>query len=358
MKKIVLIYGGRSAEREVSVWSAFSVLKAMDYTQVEVQTVFISKEGDWVKGTLFTAPPKNEGELHLSYAISKEDDAPDYTGVIISPSEIYEKGAIAFPVLHGPMGEDGTIQGFFETIKMAYVGSGVLASANGMDKIMTKHLLQVAGIPQVPFVPVLRNEWKTSPKTIFDLCEGTLVYPLFVKPANMGSSVGISKVENRQELQKAFELAFEYDSRVIVEQGIDAREIEIGLLGNEEVKTTLPGEIVKEAAFYDYNEKYIDNKIQMAIPAEVESEIVVKAREYAKRAFQILDGSGLSRADFFLTKNGELFLNELNTMPGFTQFSMYPLLWENMGLSYSDLIKELITLGEKRFEVRQGYFKN
>jgi D-alanine-D-alanine ligase len=227
-----------------------------------------------------------------------------------------------------------------------------------MDKIMTKHLLQVAGIPQVPYVAVIKNTWLENPKQIFDQCEGTLLYPVFVKPANMGSSVGISKAESRVELQAALTEAFKYDSRAIVEQGIDAREIEIAVLGNDDVRTTLPGEIVKEVAFYDYNEKYINNTIQMDIPAKVDPAIMAKAREYAKLAYQSLDASGLSRADFFLTAKGELFLNELNTMPGFTEFSMYPLLWENMGLKYTDLVEELIKLAELRFAQRQSFYNN
>jgi D-alanine-D-alanine ligase len=227
-----------------------------------------------------------------------------------------------------------------------------------MDKIMTKHLLQVAGIPQVPYVAVIKNTWLENPKKIFDQCEGTLIYPVFVKPANMGSSVGISKAESRVELQAALTEAFKFDSRAIVEQGIDAREIEIAVLGNDDVRTTLPGEIVKEVAFYDYNEKYINNTIKMAIPASVDPAVAAKAREYAKLAYQTLDASGLSRADFFLTQKGELFLNELNTMPGFTEFSMYPLLWENMGLKYTDLIEELIKLAELRFELRQTFYNN
>ncbi|MDR0922112.1 MAG: D-alanine--D-alanine ligase [Lactobacillales bacterium] len=357
-KKIILLYGGRSAEREISILSAFSVLNAIFYDYYEVQTVFISKEGDWVKGPLLIEAPENEEILHLTWATTPEDAHTDYTGRLISPSSIKEENAVVFPVLHGPMGEDGTIQGFLETISMPYVGAGVLASANGMDKIMTKHLLQVAGIPQVPYMPVIKTAWKENPRSIFEKCEGSLFYPMFVKPANMGSSVGISKAESRVELQEALQEAFKYDSRAIVEQGIDAREIEVAVLGNDDVRTTYPGEIVKDVAFYDYNAKYIDNQIEMQIPANVEPEVMEKAREYAKKAYTILDGSGLSRCDFFLSNKNELFLNELNTMPGFTQFSMYPLLWENMGLKYGDLIEELIQLAEKRFALRQSYFEN
>lgn len=347
--KIVLLYGGRSAEHDVSILSAFSVLNAIYYDYYQVQLVFITKDGKWVKGPLLTEKPKNDSILKLTW------DTEDATGEIISPSMIKEDNAVVFPLLHGPNGEDGTIQGFLETIDMPYIGAGVLTSACGMDKIMTKYILQAAGIPQVPYVPVLKNLWKENPKQIFEQCEGTLLYPMFVKPANMGSSVGISKAENREELQNALQEAYKYDTRAIVEQGIEAREIEVAILGNEDVRTTLAGEIVKDVAFYDYNSKYIDNQIVMQIPAEVTEDVQQKAQEFAKKAYVMLGGSGLSRCDFFLTNKNELFLNELNTMPGFTQYSMYPSLWEKMGLKYGDLIEELIQLALKRYEQRQSF---
>lgn len=347
--KIVLLYGGRSAEHDVSILSAYSVLNAIYYDYYQVQLVFITKDGKWVKGPLLTEKPKNESVLNLTW------DTKDATGEIISPSTIKEDDAVVFPLLHGPNGEDGTIQGFLETIDMPYIGAGVLTSACGMDKIMTKYILQAAGIPQVPYVPVLKNLWKENPKQIFEQCEGTLLYPMFVKPANMGSSVGISKAENREELQNSLQEAYKYDTRAIVEQGIEAREIEVAILGNEDVRTTLAGEIVKDVAFYDYNSKYIDNQIVMQIPAEVTEDVQEKAQEFAKKAYIMLGGSGLSRCDFFLTNKNELFLNELNTMPGFTQYSMYPSLWEKMGLKYGDLIEELIQLALKRYKQRQSF---
>lgn len=354
--KIVLLYGGKSEEHEVSILSAFSILKAVYYNYYQVQLVYISKEGQWVKGPLLTEAPEEESVLHLTWNPQGEtSEGDDFTGKVITPCEIKEEDSIVFPILHGPNGEDGTIQGFLETMDIPYVGTGVLASATAMDKIMTKYLLQTVGIPQVPFVPVLENQWKENPKQIFEQCEGSLIYPMYIKPANMGSSVGISKAENRAELQYALKEAYKYDSRVIVEQGIEAREIEVAILGNEDVRTTSAGEIVKDVEFYDYNSKYIDNKITMQIPAEIPAEVHQEARKYAKKAYMVLDGSGLSRCDFFLTSKNELFLNELNTMPGFTQFSMYPLLWENMGLKYSDLIEELIQLALNRYKQRRRH---
>lgn len=355
--KITMLYGGRSAEHDVSILSAFSVLNAIYYNYYEVQLVFIDKDGTWVKGPLLTEKPASAELLHLTWDVSGQETV-GFTGHIINPGAIKEPDTIVFPVLHGPNGEDGTIQGFLETLNMPYVGTGVMTSACCMDKIMTKYILQSAGVPQVPYVPVIENQWKENPKQIFEQCEGTLLYPMFVKPANLGSSVGISKATNREELQNALQEAYRFDSRAIVEQGIEAREIEVALLGNEDVRTTLPGEIVKDVAFYDYDAKYIDNKITMAIPADIPADVQQKARDYAKTAYTMLGGSGLSRCDFFLTAKNELFLNELNTMPGFTQFSMYPSLWQNMGVKYPDLVEELIQLGLNRFKQRQTFYQN
>ncbi len=266
--KITLLYGGQSAEHEVSILSAFSVLNAIYYDYYQVQLVYITKNGQWVKGPLLAQKPESQEVLHLTW------EGEGKTGQIINPGAIKEEGTIVFPLLHGPNGEDGTIQGFLETLKMPYVGTGVLASACSMDKIMTKYVLQSGGIPQVPYVPVLAMQWKQNPQLIFEQCEGSLLYPMFVKPANLGSSVGISKAENREELEAALNEAFLYDTRVIIEQGIEAREIEVAVLGNEDVRTTMAGEIVKDVAFYDYHSKYIDNKIVMQIPAEVPDEVV------------------------------------------------------------------------------------
>ncbi|GAA3018126.1 D-alanine--D-alanine ligase [Tetragenococcus solitarius] len=345
--KIILLYGGQSAEHDVSILSAFSVLNAVYYNYYQVQLVYITRDGQWIKGPLLKEKPESEEVLHLHW-----QDAND-TDQVIQPCHIKEDDAIVLPILHGPNGEDGTIQGFLETIDMPYVGAGVMTSASSMDKIMTKYILHAVDIPQVPYVPVLKSQWKENPKKIFEQCEGTLLYPMFVKPANMGSSVGITKANDRKELQEALIEAYRYDSRVVIEQSIEAREIEVAILGNEDVRTTLPGEIVKEVAFYDYNSKYIDNNIKMQIPAQIPEEVQQKAREYATIAYTTLGGRGLSRCDFFLTNKNELFLNELNTMPGFTQFSMYPSLWEKTGLPYGDLIEELIQLGLNQYNQKK-----
>lgn len=341
---LILLYGGRSAEREVSVLSAESVMRAINYDKFSVKTYFITKAGDFIKTQVFTEKPSADEKLMTN-------DTVDFSQQV-KPSDIYEENAVVFPVLHGPMGEDGSIQGFLEVLRLPYVGCNILSSSVAMDKITTKRILESAGIPQVPYVAVIEGE--NLEEKIAEI-EEKLTYPIFTKPSNMGSSVGISKSENQEELRAALDLAFKYDSRVLVEQGVNAREIEVGLLGNYDVKSTLPGEVVKDVAFYDYEAKYIDNKITMDIPAKISDEVISVMRTNAETAFRALGGQGLARCDFFYTEEGDIFLNELNTMPGFTQWSMYPLLWENMGLPYSELIETLVNLAEEAFAKREAH---
>ena len=343
-KSLILLYGGRSAEREVSVLSAESVMRAINYDLFSVKTYFITKEGDFIKTQEFEAKPVADEKLMTNATVDMSRK--------IKPSDIYEDGAVVFPVLHGPMGEDGSIQGFLEVLKMPYVGCNILSSSLAMDKITTKRVLESAGIAQVPYVAVVDGE--DLEQKIQEI-EEKLSYPVFTKPSNMGSSVGISKSDNQEELRASLELAFKYDSRVLVEQGVTAREIEVGLLGNADVKSSLPGEVVKDVAFYDYQAKYIDNKITMAIPAQLPEGVVNTMRQNAETAFRAIGGLGLSRCDFFYTEDGQVFLNELNTMPGFTQWSMYPLLWDNMGISYPELIEHLVDLAKESFDKREAH---
>ena len=355
--KIVVIYGGKSAEHDISILTAGSIIKEIYFEYYDVQPVYITKEGTWLKGEALKAPVAFDQALRLtegSVAHFATTEGETSTGVRIQPCDIAGPDTVVVPILHGPNGEDGTIQGLFEILDLPYVGCGVLASANGMDKIASKHLFQQAGIPQVPFVPFVKADFEKSPEAIFTRVEGTLRYPVFVKPANMGSSVGISKATNREELTAAIEEALKYDRRIVVEQGIDAREVEVAVLGNDEVNTSVVGEVVKQAGFYDYNEKYINNTTTLQIPAAIPEEVSAKIREYAVTAFRAIDGSGLTRCDFFLTEANEVFINEVNTMPGFTQFSMYPKLWEAMGISYKDLVEELIQLALKRYNDRHA----
>ncbi|RSJ89307.1 D-alanine--D-alanine ligase [Streptococcus cristatus] len=341
---LILLYGGRSAEREVSVLSAESVMRAVNYDKFSVKTYFITKAGDFIKTQELTEKPAADEKLMTNATVDLSQQ--------VKPSDIYEENAVVFPVLHGPMGEDGSIQGFLEVLRLPYVGCNILSSSVAMDKITTKRILESAGIPQVPYVAVIEGE--NLEEKIAEI-EEKLTYPIFTKPSNMGSSVGISKSENQEELRAALDLAFKYDSRVLVEQGVNAREIEVGLLGNYDVKSTLPGEVVKDVAFYDYEAKYIDNKITMDIPAKISDEVIAVMRTNAETAFRALGGQGLARCDFFYTEEGDIFLNELNTMPGFTQWSMYPLLWENMGLPYSELIEKLVNLAEEAFAQREAH---
>ena len=341
---LILLYGGRSAEREVSVLSAESVMRAVNYDKFSVKTYFITKSGDFIKTQEFTEKPSADEKLMTNETVDLSQQ--------VKPSDIYEENAVVFPVLHGPMGEDGSIQGFLEVLRLPYVGCNILSSSVAMDKITTKRILESAGIPQVPYVAVIEGE--NLEEKIAEI-EEKLTYPIFTKPSNMGSCVGISKSENQEELRAALDLAFKYDSRVLVEQGVNAREIEVGLLGNYDVKSTLPGEVVKDVAFYDYEAKYIDNKITMDIPAKISDEVILVMRTNAETAFRALGGKGLARCDFFYTEEGDIFLNELNTMPGFTQWSMYPLLWENMGLPYSELIEKLVSLAEEAFAKREAH---
>ncbi|HER1948022.1 TPA: D-alanine--D-alanine ligase [Streptococcus pyogenes] len=341
---LVLLYGGRSAEREVSVLSAESVMRAVNYDKFLVKTYFITQMGQFIKTQQFSEKPSESERLMTNETIELTQK--------IKPSDIYEEGAVVFPVLHGPMGEDGSIQGFLEVLRMPYIGTNVMSSSIAMDKITTKRVLQSIGIPQVAYTVYIDGQ---DLEACLVETLARLTFPIFVKPANMGSSVGISKAQTKVELRKAIQLALTYDSRVLIEQGVVAREIEVGLLGNDKVKSTLPGEVIKDVDFYDYQAKYVDNKITMAIPADVDQSIVTEMRSYAEVAFKALGGCGLSRCDFFLTQDGQVYLNELNTMPGFTQWSMYPLLWENMGLAYPDLIEELVTLAQEMFDQRESH---
>ncbi|KSU18911.1 D-alanine--D-alanine ligase [Lactococcus lactis subsp. lactis] len=342
---LILLYGGRSAEREVSVLSAESVMRAVNYSRFVVKTYFITKGGEFIKTQEFTDKPAEEEKLLTN------DLAESYPK--ISPAAIYEKDAVVFPVLHGPMGEDGSIQGFLEILRLAYVGPNILSASSTMDKLLAKHVFQAVGVPQVPYVAAFADE---NQGEIAQEVVEKLEFPVFVKPANMGSSVGISKVDDLADLQPALSEAYKYDNRVVIEQGVDAREIECAVLGNNsDVSATLPGEVVKDVEFYDYNSKYIDNKIQMDIPAKVPADLAQKMQEYAIKAYKAVNGTGLSRCDFFVTKDGNVYLNEINSIPGFTQWSMYPLLWENMGLSYSDLIEKLVDLAKETFETRENH---
>jgi D-alanine-D-alanine ligase len=388
MKKlrVGVLFGGRSGEHEVSLLSAASVLKAINQDKYEIVPIGISKEGRWLT-------PADAERLLRGEAAYKEAESgrhlragdPEATasaavlargeGVIVPPTPQshglvpFESAAtpgdrtinvdVIFPVLHGTFGEDGTIQGLLELADIPYVGAGVLGSAAGMDKDVMKKLFVAAKLPIVKHVTVLRAQWEQDPKKVRKQIEDKLKYPVFVKPANLGSSVGISKVRERNELAAAMDEAARYDRKIVIEEGVGgkkhrARELECAVLGNDQPRASVVGEIVPGAEFYSYNAKYIDEGSKPLIPAPISRKVAKQVQEMATRAFQAVDCCGLARVDFLMdSKNEKVYLNEINTMPGFTSISMYPKMWEASGLPYPDLIDELIQLGLARYEEKK-----
>ena len=344
---VALIFGGKSGEHEVSLISTSSIYKHIDKDKYNVMTIGITKEGRWLyyegneenitNGEWVNLANRNV-EINLVPCGNKE------VGILFEDGKL-EKIDVLFPVLHGPYGEDGTIQGLFEISQIPYIGCGVLASSVGMDKLICKKVFTEIGLPQVNYTDTNKWQFINDSEGELNKIESKLNYPIFVKPANLGSSVGISKATNRKELLEGINEALRYDSRIVLEQGIDAREIEVAVLGNNEVKASIAGEIKPAKDFYDYNDKYLDGASTYDIPAQISEEDMNYIREKAIQAFKGIDGKGLSRVDFFKDKNsGEIFINEINTLPGFTNISMYPKMWEATGLEYTKLIDELIKL--------------
>lgn len=350
-KRIGLLYGGKSAEHEVSLSTACAVTGALNFEEYEIYPIYITQSGEWRRGERLEKPASSIEELQFG------DDAivleNNITAFLIDQNGAAVQFDVIFPLLHGTNGEDGTVQGLLEVLNLPYVGNGVLASSAGMDKVIMKQLFEIAGLPQVPYTYFIRSEWTNEQETILTRCEETLAWPMFVKPANLGSSVGISKASNRQELIKAIEVALQFDRKIVVEQGIVAREIELAVLGNDYPEVSVPGEIKPMTEFYDYDSKYKDGSTALIIPAELPTDVVTSLKEHAKSAFKILDGSGLVRADFFVTADHDIYINEVNTMPGFTPVSMYPLLWQHTNVSYPELINRLIALALERYEEKQ-----
>lgn len=348
-----LIYGGKSGEHEVSLQTALAVSQAFNYEKYEILPFYITKRGEWRVGSKLSGPFGALEQLKL------EDGAKGTSAAMNMLFEKLSTGAstidVVFPLLHGTYGEDGTIQGLFEMADLPYVGAGVLASAAGMDKVVMKKLFAEAGLEQCEYCYFTAAEWSRGSHTIVQGIEEKLGYPCFVKPANLGSSVGISKARSREELLASISTALHYDIKVIVEEFVDAREIEVGVLGNDEPMSSVPGEIVSSSEYYDYQAKYLDGKSQMLIPAELDTELAEEIRDLAVRAFKAISGNGLCRADFFVKKSDQtIWINEVNTMPGFTPYSMYPLLWRETGVSYESLLDRLIKLALERYEARQN----
>lgn len=364
--RVGLVYGGKSGEHEVSLQTALAVMGAFDFDKYEIQPFYITKAGEWRSAGVLLQAPDNVEQLKLAGGENSSALAPVFRGLAGSPSgeaALQTAAAAAapekpidviFPLLHGTFGEDGTIQGLLEMANIPYVGAGVLASAVGMDKIFMKKIFAHEGLAQCVYRHFNRTQWEKDHTFFIMEIEVALGYPCFVKPANLGSSVGISKARNREELIAAVDFALRYDRKVIVEEFIDAREIEVSVLGNDEPRASVPGEVISSAEFYDYNAKYVDGKSVMQIPADIPAETAEAVRELAVRAYLAIDGSGLSRMDFFMRRSdGQLLINEVNTMPGFTPYSMYPLMWKESGVSYRELLDTLIELAIDRHADKQ-----
>ncbi|WP_134686921.1 D-alanine--D-alanine ligase [Brevibacillus migulae] len=352
--RLGVIYGGKSSEHEVSLRTAYSIMKAVDPGKYEVTPVYVQLDGSWVKGEPATGILPNVEALRLTDSgnhVDKEGSVVELTsgGRAASALALGKDLDVVFPVIHGPNGEDGTMQGLLELANLPYVGTGVMASAVGMDKWMMKNVFAQAGLPQVKYLGIMRNRLKSELNDIVKEIEETLGYPCFIKPANMGSSVGINKAKTREELVDALQIAAKFDRRIVVEQFVKARELEIGVLGNEDVITSVVGEVIAAKEFYDYEAKYKGAGTELQIPAIVPEHVAAGIAEMAVRAFQAIDGSGLSRVDFFWDEaNDQLYINEINTMPGFTPFSMYPMLFEAAGIHYPELIDRLVQLAIER----------
>ena len=344
MINTILLFGGRSAEHEVSILSARSVADAAPKERIAMTPICIARDGRFVtpeRSARVLAGEKKAsiGDLDFSFEGWVRKSAVD----------------IVFPLIHGTGGEDGALQGYLEMLGLPYVGSGVTASAVGMDKVHMKQAFAAAKLPMVDYVPVMEHEWRHERERVTRAVANALRLPYFVKPANSGSSVGVKKVKNDADLAKAMEHAFRFDEKVLVEHGVDAREIEVAVLGNDKPEASVPGEIVAGGEFYDYTDKYVDTKSQLVIPAKLAADRSSELRRMAIAAFKAIGASGFSRVDFFLERGtNRIFLNEINTIPGFTNISMYPKLWEATELKYPRLIERLIALGIERAQTRKA----
>ncbi len=363
--RVGVIFGGRSAEHDVSLRSALTVMGALEAAGHEVVPIGISREGIWLTdgdpmSQLQASSPLfalTDGEAHARGSVIHEVEelalrarGDERHGVV--PAGAWSGDIdVIFPVLHGPMGEDGTVQGLFELAGLPYVGAGVASSALSMDKALAKQILAREGIPQVPWLTVLRKEWSRFPEQVADDVERELGYPCFVKPSSLGSSVGVSKVSDRTGLPAAMAEAGRHDRKIVIEQNADARELEVSVLGNDEPIASVVGEIKPGHEFYDYEAKYVDDSSQIIIPADIPDAVADEVRELAVRAYRALDCAGMARVDFFLGGDGDrVLLNEINTIPGFTSISMYPMLWEATGVPLPELVDRLVGFAIERHD--------
>lgn len=355
--RVVLLFGGRSGEHEVSLNSAQSIFKAIDRTRYHVETIGINKQGQWFWGVLPEALIK-EGfpPAEQAHQVTLVIDPSNPHFMALDGHSLPNQGQfdLIFPVLHGPYGEDGTLQGLLEMANAPYVGSGVLGSSLGMDKDRMKAVFSEKNLPQARYVTFLRSDLQSGRESCLNEIEANIGYPCFVKPANLGSSVGISKAHNREELSVAINVATVFDRKIIVEENISGQEIEVAVLGNDSPKASIPGEIKPAHEFYTYEAKYSNIGSSLLIPAPLDHSIIARLKGMAIEAFRAVEASGLSRVDFFVTSDNKIFLNEINTLPGFTEISMYPKLWEASGIPYSELIDQLIMFGLERFQDKQN----
>ena len=355
--KVGLIFGGRSGEHEVSFCSASSIIKAIDKDKYTVVPIGITKEGRWI------SPQDSElalqsGRIEGKNTVILLNDPSGRALIRIDNNQRLDRGSaserldLIFSVLHGPYGEDGTVQGLLELADIPYVGAGVAASAISMDKDLMKIIFKQRNLPILKWLTIKRKEWQKDKEKILSLIQNGFEYPLFVKPTNLGSSVGITKVHKKEELEKAIDLASSYDRKILIEEGLEeVREIECSVLGNDEPQASVVGEVRPAGEFYDYDSKYIDKETQLIVPADLPDGVSQEVQEIALRAFKAVDAAGMARVDFFISKKeNKIYLSEINTIPGFTSVSMYPRLWEASGVSYPELIDRLIQLALERHQ--------
>ena len=346
-RKIGVLFGGQSGEHEVSLLSARSVMAALDKEKYEIVPIGIGRNGSWVASNEEAVIDESDSAEYLTLLTHQGET----TLIRLRDQTIYTTLDVVMPILHGTFGEDGAMQGFLELANIPYVGAGVLGSAVAMDKAMFKYVMEAQGIPIVPWQLILRHEWRDFPERIIHGIEAQLSYPIFTKPANLGSSVGISKCLNRLELIEGLNEAATYDRRIIVEQGVPIRELEVAVLGNDQPEASVVGEIRPKRSFYDYTAKYLSDDSDLSIPAPISAELSQEVRQFALQAYQAIDCKGLARVDFLLdTRTDTLYINEINSLPGFTSISMYPKLWAATGLAYPDLLDRLIYLAIEKYE--------